>query len=48
MSVFSVITFAKGIQKLFPSLDTKDYYEIVKMCLDDSLPKLNHNYYDLY
>ena len=40
-----VITFGWGtrpkhtIQKLFPSLDTKDYYEIGKMCLDDSLPK---------
>ena len=27
------------IAKLFDGLDTKDYYEIGKMCLDDSLPK---------
>jgi len=38
-----VITFGWGtrpkhtIQKLFPELDTKDYYEIGKMCLDDKL-----------
>ena len=40
-----VITFGWGtrpkhtIQKLFPELDTKDYYEIGKMCLDDKLPR---------
>ncbi len=27
------------IQKLFPSLDTKDYFEIGKMALDDAMPK---------
>jgi len=27
------------IKKLFPSLDTKDYLEIGKLCLDDVLPK---------
>jgi len=27
------------IQRLFPSLDTRDYFEIGKMALDDSLPK---------
>ena len=27
------------IQKLFPSLNTKDYLEIGKLCLDDLLPK---------
>ena len=43
--LLGVITFGWGtrpkhtIQKLFPSLDTKDYYEIGKMCLDDILPK---------
>ena len=43
--LLGVITFGQGtrpkhtIQKLFPSLDTKDYYEIGKMCLDDILPK---------
>jgi len=40
-----VITFGWGtrpkhtIQKLFPDLDTKDYYEIGKMCMDDKMPK---------
>jgi hypothetical protein len=40
-----VITFGWGtrpkhtIQKLFPELDTKDYFEIGKMCLDDKLLK---------
>ena len=40
-----VITFGWGtrpkhtIQKLFPSLDTKDYFEIGKMCMDDSMVK---------
>ena len=40
-----VITFGWGtrpkhtIQKLFPKLDTKDYYEIGKMCMDDSMLK---------
>tara|TARA_B100000287_G_scaffold182475_1_gene172568 strand:+ start:2161 stop:2949 length:789 start_codon:yes stop_codon:yes gene_type:complete len=39
------ITFGWGtrpkhtIQKLFPELDTKDYFEIGKMCMDDSMPK---------
>ena len=38
-----VITFGWGtrpkhtIQKLFPTLDTKDYYEIGKMCMDESM-----------
>ena len=27
------------IQKLFPDLDTKDYYEIGKMCMDESMPR---------
>jgi hypothetical protein len=27
------------IKKLFPSLDSKDYYEIGKMCLDDKMPR---------
>ena len=27
------------INKLFPGLDTKDYFEIGKMCIDDDLPK---------
>ena len=27
------------IQKLFPTLDTTDYYEIGKMCMDDSMGK---------
>lgn len=40
-----VITFGWGtrpkhtIQKLFPDLDTKDYFEIGKMCMDDKMPK---------
>ena len=40
-----VITFGWGtrpkhtIQALFPELVTKDYYEIGKMCMDDSMPK---------
>ena len=40
-----VLTFGWGtrpkhtIQKLFPKLDTKDYYEIGKMCMDDSMGK---------
>ena len=40
-----VITFGWGtrpkhtIQKLFPELDTKDYYEIGKMCMDDVMPR---------
>lgn len=27
------------IQRLFPSLDTKDYYEIGRMCMTDEMPK---------
>ena len=27
------------IRKLFPELDTKDYYEIGKMCMDESMPR---------
>ena len=40
-----VVTFGWGtrpkhtIQKLFPTLDTTDYYEICKMCMDDSMGK---------
>ncbi len=40
-----VITFGWGtrpkhtIQKLFLNSDTKDYYEIGKMCMDDSMPR---------
>ena len=40
-----VVTFGWGtrpkhtIQKLFPTLDTRDYYEIGKMCMDDSMGK---------
>ena len=40
-----VITFGWGtrpkhtIQKLFPELDTKDYFEIGKMCMDDLMPR---------
>tara|TARA_E500000318_G_scaffold4934_3_gene5124 strand:- start:33345 stop:34121 length:777 start_codon:yes stop_codon:yes gene_type:complete len=40
-----IITFGWGtrpkhtIQKLFPQLDTKDYFEIGKMCMDDSMPR---------
>ena len=40
-----VITFGYGvrpkhtIQKLFPTLDSKDYLEIGKMCMDDSMGK---------
>lgn len=40
-----VITFGWGtrpkhtIQKLFPKLDTKDYFEIGKMCMDDKMPR---------
>jgi len=40
-----VITFGWGtrpkhtIQKLFPNLDTKDYLEIGKMCMDDKMPR---------
>ena len=40
-----VITFGWGtrpkhtIQKLFPELDTQDYLEIGKMCMDDSMPR---------
>jgi len=26
------------IQKIFPTLDTSDYYEIGKLCMDDSMP----------
>ena len=43
--IVGVITFGWGtrpkhtIQALFPELDTKDYYEIGKMCMDDSMPK---------
>lgn len=42
--VDSVMTLGWGvrpkhtIKKLFPSLNTKDYYEIGKLCLDDLLP----------
>ena len=40
-----VITFGWGtrpkhtIQALFPDLDTQDYFEIGKMCMDDSMPR---------
>ena len=40
-----VITFGWGtrpmhtIQALFPELNTKDYYEIGKMCMDDKMPR---------
>ena len=40
-----VITFGWGtrplhtIQKLFPELTTKDYYEIGKMAMDDKMPR---------
>ena len=40
-----VITFGWGtrpkhtIRVLFPDLDTKDYFEIGKMCMDDSMPR---------
>jgi hypothetical protein len=40
-----VITFGWGtrpkhtIQKLFPQLNTEDYFEIGKMCMDDKMPK---------
>ena len=40
-----VITFGWGtrpkhtIRVLFPDLDTKDYFEIGKMCMDDSMVK---------
>ncbi|BCU99114.1 MAG: hypothetical protein CM15mV25_1120 [uncultured marine virus] len=40
-----VISFGWGtrpkhtIQKLFPKLDTKDYFEIGKMCMDDKMPR---------
>ena len=40
-----VITFGWGtrpkhtIQALFPELDTKDYFEIGKMCMDDAMPR---------
>ena len=40
-----VITFGWGTrpthtkQKLFPDLDTKNYLEIGKMCMDDSMPR---------
>jgi len=27
------------IQKIFPELDTKDYYEIGKMCMDEDMPR---------
>lgn len=27
------------IQKLFPNLDTKDYYEIGRMCMNDDMPR---------
>ena len=27
------------IRKMFPELDTKDYFEIGKMCMDDDMPK---------
>ena len=43
--LIGVITFGWGtrpkhtIQKLFPQLDTKDYFEIGKMCMDDKMPK---------
>ena len=33
------------IQKLFPSLDTKDYLEIGKMCLDDREPKNSESWF---
>lgn len=41
----AVITLGWGvrpkhtIKKLFPSLNTNDYYEIGKMCLDDDMPR---------
>ena len=44
-TLVGVITFGWGtrpkhtIQKLFPKLDTKDYLEIGKMCMDDSMPR---------
>ena len=40
-----VITFGWGtrpmhtIQALFPELNTKDYFEIGKMCMDDKMPR---------
>ena len=40
-----VVTFGWGtrpkhtIQKLFPTLDTTDYYEIGKMCMDEEMPR---------
>ena len=43
--IVGVITFGWGtrpkhtIQALFPELDTKDYYEIGKMCMDDAMPR---------
>lgn len=27
------------IQKIFPTLESKDYYEIIRMCMDDGMPK---------
>jgi len=44
LQIDSVMTLGWGvrpkhtIQKLFPSLNTKDYWEIGKLCLDDLLP----------
>ena len=43
--LIGIITFGWGtrpkhtIQALFPELDTKDYYEIGKMCMDDKMPR---------
>ena len=33
------------IKKLFPSLDTSDYYELGKLCLSDSLPRNSESWF---
>jgi len=44
-SLVGVLTLGWGtqpkhtIKKMFPSLDTKDYYEIGKMCMSDDMPR---------
>ena len=47
----AAVTFGYGVRpyhtinKLFPSLSTKDYLEIGKLCLNDDLPKNSESYF---
>ena len=49
--LLAVITLGWGVRpfhtinKLFPGLDTKDYWEIGKMCLHDGLPRNSESYF---